>query len=66
MTVLRVVLRVVALAWLAGGIVAGMVAVVVALRDGYLSDEALVGLRIGLSCTLTGTLLAAADGLVDW
>lgn len=69
MTVLRVVLRVVALAWLAGGIGAGMVGVVEALRVGYLSVEALGGLEVGLACTLTGSLLALLallEGLADW
>ena len=66
MTVLRVVLRVVAVAWLAGGIGAGMVAVLVALRVRYLSDDALAAVRVGLACTLAGALLAVVAVLADW
>ena len=51
MKALRVVLRAAALAWLAAGIGAGMVGVMVVLRDSRLSDEAVVALAVGLACT---------------
>ena len=66
MTALRVVLRAAALAWLAAGIGAGMVGVMVVLRDSVLSDEAVVALAVGLACTLAGTLPAAVERLSDW